>query len=292
VRGAPEAWLDGGRLANVRRSSLTRARTATWRGLVRSSAYPGAASKPTDVAPLAPLPEDGTSVVNHDTWAAFEDEEGRILEWDRLCKLIFFRGLDPRLRRSAWPFLLGVYEPNYTREEREAKTREMRDDYCQLKRRWLSTPSASDQMQDALRDILKDAVRTDRDLPFYNGDDNMWLGALMDVLITATYGSGRAYSQGMSDLLSPILLVMEDEALAFWCFLSLMARIESNFDPQGLVMPQRLIDLHEVVMILCPSIYTRLSEVDMLQFFFAYRWLLLEFRREFKLEEVRCREGD
>lgn len=52
-------------------------------------------------------------------------------------------------------------------------------------------------------------------------------------------------------------------------------------------MHQRLIDLHELVMTLCPKIYECLSQKDMLQFFFAYRWLLLEFRREFNLDEVR-----
>lgn len=40
------------------------------------------------------------SVVSQYTWAAFEDGEGRLTEWSRLRKLVFFRGLDPRLRRK------------------------------------------------------------------------------------------------------------------------------------------------------------------------------------------------
>ena len=33
------------------------------------------------------------------------------------------------------------------------------------------------------------------------------------------------YVQGMSDLLSPILVVMENEVDAFWCFAGLMERV-------------------------------------------------------------------
>ena len=35
------------------------------------------------------------------------------------------------------------------------------------------------------------------------------------------------YVQGMSDLLSPILFVMDDEADAFWCFVGLMEIVVS-----------------------------------------------------------------
>ena len=36
------------------------------------------------------------------------------------------------------------------------------------------------------------------------------------------------YVQGMSDLLSPILVVMENEVDAFWCFAGLMERMVRN----------------------------------------------------------------
>ena len=34
----------------------------------------------------------------------------------------------------------------------------------------------------------------------------------------------------MSDLLSPILFVMKDEAVSFWCFVALMERLGPNFN--------------------------------------------------------------
>ena len=43
------------------------------------------------------------------------------------------------------------------------------------------------------------------------------------------------YVQGMSDLLSPILVVMENEVDAFWCFAGLMERVVRI--PDQLVCP-------------------------------------------------------
>lgn len=39
--------------------------------------------------------------------------------------------------------------------------------------------------------------------------------------------SSSGYVQGMSDLLSPILYVMENEVDAFWCFVSFMDQMVS-----------------------------------------------------------------
>ena len=36
------------------------------------------------------------------------------------------------------------------------------------------------------------------------------------------------YVQGMSDLLSPILVVMENEVEAFWCFVGFMGKLVSH----------------------------------------------------------------
>lgn len=40
----------------------------------------------------------------------------------------------------------------------------------------------------------------------------------------AIYNSNLGYTQGMSDLLAPILVEIEEEAEAFWCFVGLMQR--------------------------------------------------------------------
>lgn len=90
--------------------------------------------------------------------------------------------------------------------------------------------------------------RTDRSNRFYEGPDNPGLVLLHDILMTYCMwdfdlGESRAprprgdevlsslspgYVQGMSDLLSPILYVMENEVDAFWCFVSFMDQMVSR----------------------------------------------------------------
>jgi len=72
----------------------------------------------------------------------------------------------------------------------------------------------------------KDVNRTDRTLPFFAGENNVNLQLLSDILMTyVMYNFDLGYVQGMSDLLSPILFVMNDEVDAFWCFVGFMDKV-------------------------------------------------------------------
>jgi len=52
------------------------------------------------------------------------------------------------------------------------------------------------------------------------------LQLLSDILMTyVMYNFDLGYVQGMSDLLSPILFVMNDEVDAFWCFVGFMDKV-------------------------------------------------------------------
>jgi len=69
----------------------------------------------------------------------------------------------------------------------------------------------------------KDVVRTDREVDIFVDDNGEGLRKLRDILLTyGFYNFDLGYVQGMSDLLAPILLVMEDEVDAFWCFVGYM----------------------------------------------------------------------
>lgn len=48
-----------------------------------------------------------------------------------------------------------------------------------------------------------------------------------------------SYCQGMSDLASPLLVTMNDEAQAYICFCALMVRLSPNFLLDGITMTQR-----------------------------------------------------
>lgn len=52
--------------------------------------------------------------------------------------------------------------------------------------------------------------------------------------------------KGMSDLLSPILFVMEDESQSFWCFVALMERLGPNFNRDQNGMHSQLFALSKV----------------------------------------------
>ena len=65
--------------------------------------------------------------------------------------------------------------------------------------------------------VEKDVLRNDRDHPFYTGDDNPNLRMLRGVLLAHTvHDKELEYSQGMNDLVSPILVIIQDEVLGFW----------------------------------------------------------------------------
>lgn len=61
------------------------------------------------------------------------------------------------------------------------------------------------------------------------------------------------YVQGMSDLLSPMLMLMEDEVDAFWCFAGLMELEEKIFEETQDLTKRQLNMLSKLIKFLYPS---------------------------------------
>ncbi|XP_053798999.1 TBC1 domain family member 15 isoform X3 [Vidua chalybeata] len=165
--------------------------------------------------------------VSAEEWAKNMDSEGRILDVDYIKRLIFKGGLCHTLRKEAWKFLLGYFPWNSTKEERANLQKRKTDEYFRMKLQWKSVSEEQEKRNSRLRDyrslIEKDVNRTDRTNKFYEGEDNPGLILLHDILMTyCMYDFDLGYVQGMSDLLSPVLYVMENEVDAFWCFVSYM----------------------------------------------------------------------
>ncbi|XP_077034941.1 TBC1 domain family member 15 isoform X3 [Agelaius phoeniceus] len=165
--------------------------------------------------------------VSAEEWAKNLDSEGRILDVDYIKRLIFKGGLCHTLRKEAWKFLLGYFPWNSTKEERANLQKRKTDEYFRMKLQWKSVSEEQEKRNSRLRDyrslIEKDVNRTDRTNKFYEGEDNPGLILLHDILMTyCMYDFDLGYVQGMSDLLSPVLYVMENEVDAFWCFVSYM----------------------------------------------------------------------
>ncbi|KAI9575521.1 hypothetical protein GQX74_014230 [Glossina fuscipes] len=101
--------------------------------------------------------------------------------------------------------------------------------------------------------VKKDVLRTDHLHPFYaSNDDDQNIASLFNILTTyALNHPSVSYCQGMSDIASPLLVTMNDEAQAYICFWAIMSRVketitekpylENTYDFNTALSPLRLI---------------------------------------------------
>ncbi|KAF5175973.1 Tbc1 domain family member [Thalictrum thalictroides] len=224
-------------------------------------------------------------------WATFFDAEGRIMDSKSLRKRIFYGGVEHQIRNEVWKFLLGYHEYDSTYAEREYLASVKKTDYETLKSQWQSISPAQARRFTKFRErkglIEKDVVRTDRSASFYDGDDNPNVTLLLNILLTYSfYNFDLGYCQGMSDLLSPILFVMKDESESFWCFVSLMERLGPNFNRDQNGMHSQLFALSKLVELLDSPLHNYFRQNDCLNYFFCFRWVLIQFKREFDFEKM------
>ncbi|XP_047325654.1 TBC1 domain family member 15-like [Impatiens glandulifera] len=222
-------------------------------------------------------------------WSSFLDSEGRILDPKALQKRIFYGGVDYKLRREVWPLLLGYHAFDSTYAEREYLVSVKKAKYETIKNQWKSISWEQAKRFTKFRErkglIEKDVVRTDRSLSFYDGDDNPNVNLLGDILLTYSfYNFDLGYCQGMSDFLSPILFIMQDESESFWCFVALMERLGPNFNRDQNGVHSQLFALSKLVELLDSPLHNYFKQNDCLNYFFCFRWVLIQFKREFEFE--------
>ncbi|KAK9269360.1 hypothetical protein L1049_001131 [Liquidambar formosana] len=224
-------------------------------------------------------------------WATFLDSEGRVMDSKALRKRIFYGGVEHRLRKEIWAFLLGYHSYDSTYAEREYRGSLKKSEYETVKHQWQSITPDQAKRFTKFRErkglIEKDVVRTDRSLSFYDGDDNSNVNLLRDILLTYSfYNFDLGYCQGMSDLLSPILFVMKDESESFWCFVALMERLGPNFNRDQNGMHSQLFAISKLVELLDSPLHNYFKQNDSLNYFFCFRWVLIQFKREFEYEKT------
>ncbi|KAG2309567.1 hypothetical protein Bca4012_081457 [Brassica carinata] len=137
-----------------------------------------------------------------------------------------------------------------------------------------------------LHRIVVDVVRTDGHLEFYEDPGN--LGRMSDILaVYAWVDPATGYCQGMSDLVSPFVVLFEDNADAFWCFEMLIRRTRANFQMEGPtgVMDQ-LQSLWHILQLTDKDIFSHLTRIGAESLHFAFRMLLVLFRRELSFNEA------
>ncbi|RDA88246.1 hypothetical protein CP532_0319 [Ophiocordyceps camponoti-leonardi (nom. inval.)] len=241
-------------------------------------------------------------------WAGwFDKTTGRLLiTVDEVKERIFHGGLDPDdgVRKEAWLFLLGVYDWHGSADERKAQESSLRDQYYRLKQAWwdrLDGHGGEGEEGEWWREqrgrIEKDVHRTDRNVPPFQGEDtphpdpdspfadvgtNAHLEQMKEMLLTYNeHNRTLGYVQGMSDLLSPLYAVTQDDALAFWAFEHFMQRMQRNFLRDQSGMRAQLLALDQLVNLMDPKLWEHLRKADSTNFFFLFRMVLVWYKREF-----------
>lgn len=139
-----------------------------------------------------------------------------------------------------------------------------------------------------LHQIVVDVVRTDSHLEFYEDTKN--LARMADILaVYAWVDPATGYCQGMSDLLSPFVVLFEDDADAFWCFEMLLRRMRENFQMNGPTgVMKQLQALWHILEVADREMFAHLSHIGAENLHFAFRMLLVLFRREISFNEALC----
>ncbi|XP_063171993.1 small G protein signaling modulator 1 isoform X2 [Candoia aspera] len=135
-----------------------------------------------------------------------------------------------------------------------------------------------------LHRIEKDVQRCDRNYWYFSQANLEKLRNVMCSYIWHHIDVG--YVQGMCDLLAPLLVILDEEALAFSCFTELMKRMSQNF-PHGGAMDTHFANMRSLIQILDSELFELMHQNgDYTHFYFCYRWFLLDFKRELAYEDV------
>ncbi|KAK4363639.1 hypothetical protein RND71_018880 [Anisodus tanguticus] len=138
-----------------------------------------------------------------------------------------------------------------------------------------------------LSQIGLDVVRTDRFLVFYENQANQ--AKLWDVLaVYAWMDKDIGYVQGMTDICSPVVILLENEADAFWCFERVMRKLRENFksSANSIGVQSQLSTLAQIVKTVDPKLHRHLEELDGGEYLFALRMLMVLFRRELSFDDA------
>lgn len=224
-------------------------------------------------------------------WQSFLDDAGRVNNVKKLHERVFRGGVDDLIRKPVWQYLLGYKKYGYTAQSQQSLLKGKEEEYRAMKWQWQSMTKTQEQNFSEFRErkhlIDKDVARTDRLHVFYSESNHSNLKKLYDVLLTyCMYNFDLGYVQGMSDLLSPILLLMDDEVEAFWCFAGFMERLAHNFDENQEGMKAQLHQLTVLLKFTDPHFYSYLEKHDSGNMYFCFRWLLICFKREFSFPDI------
>uniref|UniRef100_A0AAZ3SQ56 Small G protein signaling modulator 2 n=1 Tax=Oncorhynchus tshawytscha TaxID=74940 RepID=A0AAZ3SQ56_ONCTS len=135
-----------------------------------------------------------------------------------------------------------------------------------------------------LHRIDKDVQRCDRNYGYFTTAN---LEKLRNIMCSYVWDHlEMGYVQGMCDLLAPLMVILDDECLAYSCFSQLMKRMSQNF-PNGGAMDTHFTNMRSLIQILDSELFELMHQNgDYTHFYFCYRWFLLDFKRELLYQDV------
>lgn len=104
----------------------------------------------------------------------------------------------------------------------------------------------------------------------------------------ALYDPEIGYCQGMSDLLAPIITVMEEDYEAFWCFVGFMRKARHNFRLDEVGIRRQLNTVSKILKSKDSQLFRHLEMLQADDCFFVYRMVVVLFRRELSFEQTLC----
>uniref|UniRef100_H3BF94 Small G protein signaling modulator 2 n=1 Tax=Latimeria chalumnae TaxID=7897 RepID=H3BF94_LATCH len=135
-----------------------------------------------------------------------------------------------------------------------------------------------------LHRIDKDVQRCDRNYWYFSATNLEKLRNIMCSYVWEHLDVG--YVQGMCDILAPLMVILNNEPLAYSCFTQLMKRMCQNF-PNGGAMDSHFANMRSLIQILDSELFELMHQNgDYTHFYFCYRWFLLDFKRELLYEDV------
>jgi hypothetical protein len=168
-------------------------------------------------------------------WDGQLTPDGRLRNEEEFKTAVYFNGLDPSILPDALPFILGLFEPSSTREERvlirETFEREFE---CWKRQLDLLHPDQlknDRQLVSDFRIIGVDVARCNRQHPLFETPSSRGSVVLGWLLKVYSLYEPRSYHQGMSDFLQPFVITFLSRenpslAIAFLCFDAFLKRAD------------------------------------------------------------------
>jgi hypothetical protein len=174
---------------------------------------------------LHPGQAEVRSMLTVDHWSQLKHTDGSLTDPSFVQNVVFFKGICPELRSSVWPYLLSVYGWRTNSQECQTKTQEMKKKFEELQAVVLTEMLSGSSSFLAVSDSMeKDVLRADLSSKLFVKKDEVRENLRTLVLCYLVHNRKVVYSQGMSDLAVPLLSVVKDIPVAFWCYVNLLEK--------------------------------------------------------------------